>query len=153
VPKVFRHHHVWSRIKGLFGSQPQFAKLNFGSHKLFGLCLIFATLVVCHTSLIIWLTCHRVNFLANSCPNLTSNFLATLFVAVTLLWLATLWLDKIWLGIKHPLSQYGAIPGAEVQLLGASLFGAELLATFFFTISFSFLGSWKEQRYSKIWSP
>jgi hypothetical protein len=32
--------------KGLFGFQPQFAKPNFGSHKLFGLCLVFATLVV-----------------------------------------------------------------------------------------------------------
>jgi hypothetical protein len=60
-------------ISGLFGSQPQFAKLNFGSHKLFGLCLVFTTLVVCHTSLIIWPTCHRVNFLANSCQSLTSR--------------------------------------------------------------------------------
>jgi hypothetical protein len=65
--------------------QPQFAKLNFGSHKLFGLCLVFATLVVCHTSLIIWPTCHRVNFLDNSCQSLAFNFLATLFVSATLL--------------------------------------------------------------------
>jgi hypothetical protein len=85
------------QIKGLFGSQPQFAKPNFGSHKLFGLCLVFAILVVCHTSLIIWPTCYRVNFLANSCQSVAFNFLATLFVA------ATLWLDKIWLGTKHPL--------------------------------------------------
>jgi hypothetical protein len=34
--------------KGSFGSQPQFIKSNFGSYKLFGLCLIFATLVVSH---------------------------------------------------------------------------------------------------------
>jgi hypothetical protein len=32
------------KTEGLFGSQPQFAKLNFGSHKLFDLCLVFATL-------------------------------------------------------------------------------------------------------------
>jgi hypothetical protein len=100
---------------GLFGSQPQFTKPNFGSHKLFGLCLVFATLVVCHNSLIIWPTCHRVNFLANSCQSLASNFLATLFVAATLLSLATLWLGKMWLETKHPHSvvhgspMYGAM--------------------------------------------
>jgi hypothetical protein len=81
----------------MFGSQPQFAKPNFDSHKLFSLCLVFTTLVVCHTSLIIWSTCHRVNFLANSCQSLAFNFLATL------LWLATLWFGKMWLGTKHPL--------------------------------------------------
>jgi hypothetical protein len=73
------------KIQGSFGSQPQFAKPNFGSHKLFGLCLVFVTLVVCHTLLIIWPTCHRVNFLANSCESLASNFLATLCGCHTLL--------------------------------------------------------------------
>jgi hypothetical protein len=38
----------------------------------------FSTLVVCHTSLIIWPTCHRVNIFANFYQSLTSNFLATL---------------------------------------------------------------------------
>jgi hypothetical protein len=37
-----------------------------------------STFVVCHTSLIVWPTCHKVNFLANFCQSLASNFLTTL---------------------------------------------------------------------------
>jgi hypothetical protein len=83
---------------------------------LFGLCLVFVTLVVCHTSLIIWPTCHRVNFLANSCQSLASNFLATLFMAAILLWLATLWLGKMWLGTKHPLTTHGSSGWTMIKL-------------------------------------
>jgi hypothetical protein len=71
-------HPIAFLSKNLFGSQPQFAKPNFGRHKWFGLCLIFATLIVCQTLLIIWPTCHRVSFLANFCQSLVSNFLAIL---------------------------------------------------------------------------
>jgi hypothetical protein len=38
----------------------------------------------CHTSLIIWPNYHRVNFLANFCQSLASNFLATLCGSHTL---------------------------------------------------------------------
>jgi hypothetical protein len=38
---------------GLFGFQPQFAKPNFGSHKLFGLCLVFVTLHQLYSPLVI----------------------------------------------------------------------------------------------------
>jgi hypothetical protein len=33
-----------SKITGLFGSQPHFAKLNFGCHSFIGRCLVLATL-------------------------------------------------------------------------------------------------------------
>jgi hypothetical protein len=36
--------HGWSEIKGVFGSQPHFAKPKFGCHNLVGMCLVFATL-------------------------------------------------------------------------------------------------------------
>jgi hypothetical protein len=57
-----QNYQIIDTSKGSFGSQPQFAKSNFGIHKLFGLCLVFTVLVVCHTLLIIWSTCPTVNY-------------------------------------------------------------------------------------------
>jgi hypothetical protein len=60
--------------------------------------LVFATFVVCHTLLIIWPTCYRVNFLANFSQSLASNFLAIIYGCHNL---PKLWVDKLWLGTKH----------------------------------------------------
>jgi hypothetical protein len=54
VPRFYANHRdFWS----------QFAKPDFGSHGLIGLCLIFATLIVYHILLFIWLTFYIVNYL------------------------------------------------------------------------------------------
>lgn len=73
------------RCTGLFGSQPKLATPNLSHATTFLACVWFiATLVACHTLLILWSTCHRLIFLPHIAILCGDHFVHYAFVVATL---------------------------------------------------------------------